>query len=159
AHHDVLVGEAARDDGEIGFRVRHEQILRPGAVDGVAKLPAAQRAAALRVRSVQAVEALPARGDGPDNHAVADRVQLLEPRAELGDDADGLVAQNQPGPHRVLASDDVDVRAADGRGRDAYEGLARAWVRTRNFLYLQSIFAAEDHGLHGGHCWRPSRSR
>src|SRR6266508_418011 len=78
AQHDVLVGEAARYGREVGFRIRHEQVLRPGAVDGVAELPAAHCAAALRVTSVQAVETLPARCDGPDDHPLANRT---DPRA------------------------------------------------------------------------------
>ena len=61
AQQDVFVASARRNRREVGARVRHEQVLGPGAVDRVAEPPAAQRAAALRVGAVQAVEALPAR--------------------------------------------------------------------------------------------------
>src|SRR4029079_13038896 len=109
AQHDILVGEAGRNGGEVGLRIRHEQVLRPRAVDGVAELPTAQCTATLRGRSVQAVETLPARCDGPDDHALSDGVEVLEALAELLDDADWLVPEDQTGLHRMLAADDVHV--------------------------------------------------
>src|SRR5262245_57280716 len=93
AQQDILVCEAGRDDGEVGFRIRNEQILGPGAVDGVAELPAAHWAAALRGRSVQAVEALPARRDGPNDDTIADRVKILETRAKFRDDPNRFMAE------------------------------------------------------------------
>ena len=75
--------------------------------------------------AVQAIEALAARRDRADDDALADGVVGLEPGAELLDDADRLVAEDQPGPHRILAADDVHVGAADRRRRDPDDRLAR----------------------------------
>ena len=80
---------------QVGARVGHQQVFGPRAVDRVAEPPAAERAAALRVRAVQAVEALPAGRDRADDHALADGVVLLEAGAELLDDADRLVSEDR----------------------------------------------------------------
>ena len=81
-------------------------------------------AAALRVCAVQAVEALAARGDGADDDALADLVDSLEAGAELLDDADGLVSEDEAGLDRILAADDVDVGAANRGQRDPDDRLA-----------------------------------
>ena len=78
--HDVFVGQARRDRCEVGSGVRHQQVLGPRAVDGVAEAPAADAAAALRVHTVQAVEALAAWRDGADDDALPDGVELFEAR-------------------------------------------------------------------------------
>ena len=87
---------ASGNDRQVRARMRDEQILGPGSVDGVAEAPAPERPAALRVRRVQAVEALPARRDGPDDHPLPDPELVVEPFAELVDDADRLVPEDQP---------------------------------------------------------------
>ena len=99
--------------------VGHEQVLGLRAVDGVAEAPAADglvagAVAALREVAGQAGVALAARRDGADEDALADLV-AGHAGAELLDDADRLVADDQPGPDRVLALDDVEVGAADRR--------------------------------------------
>src|SRR3546814_11275955 len=43
--------------------------------------------------------------------------------AELFDDADRLMADGQPSAHRVLALEDMDVGAADGRCGDAHKRI------------------------------------
>ena len=147
-HQHLLVGEPVRNRRQVGARVGHEQVLGPGAVDGVAEAPAAERAMALRVHAVQAVEALAARRDGADDDALADRVVLVEAAPELLDDADRLVAEDQPGLHRVLALDDVHVGAADGRGRDADDRLASLRSGTGNILHSQVTDPMKYNRLH-----------
>ena len=108
-------------------------------------------AAALRVDAVQAVEALAARRDRADDDALADRVELVEPWAELVDDADRLVTQDQARLDRILAADDVHVRAADRRGRDADDRLAGARRRLRDLFDRNPILALEHHRFHRVH--------
>ena len=97
AQQDVLVREPVRNGRQVRARVGHQQVLRPGAVDRVAESPAAQRAAALRVGAVQTVEALAAWRDRPDDDALPDVILVVEPVAELLDDANRLVSEDQPG--------------------------------------------------------------
>ena len=82
-------------------------------------------AAALRMRAVQAIEALPARRDRADDDALADRVLAFQALAELLDDADRLVAEDQALADGVFALDDVDVGAADRRRRDPDDRFSR----------------------------------
>ena len=124
-HQDLLVGERIGNPGEVRARVRHEQVLRPRAVDRVAEAPSSERTAALGARVIEAVEALATRRDRPDDHAVSDRVLVVETLAERIDDADRLVAEDQARTDRVFAFDDVHVGAADGCGGDADDGFAR----------------------------------
>ena len=82
---------------EVGARVGHEQVLGPRAVDGVAEAPAAERAAALRVRAVQAVEALAARRDRADDDALADRVVSSRPAPSSSMTPTGSCPRTSPG--------------------------------------------------------------
>ena len=50
--HDLLVGQLIRDLGEVGLRVRHQQVLGLRAVDGVAEAPAADRLVAVAVAAL-----------------------------------------------------------------------------------------------------------
>ena len=77
--HDLLVAQPVGNRRQVGARIGNEQVLGPRAVDGVAEAPAAERAAALRVRAVQAVEALAARRDRADDHALADVYRARAP--------------------------------------------------------------------------------
>ena len=83
AEQHFFVRQRRRDHGQIRARVGDEQVLRPRAVNRVAKAPAAERAAALRVDTIQTIETLPARGDRSGNHALANAVLGLEPGAQL----------------------------------------------------------------------------
>ena len=150
--HDLLVGEPVGNRRQVGPGVGHQQVLGPRAVDRVAEAPAAQRPATLRVRAVEAVEALAARRDGADDDALADVILRLEPLTELVDDADRLVTEHEPVAHRVLALDDVDVGAADRRGGDADDGLSGPWRRLRTLLDGQPALSAKCHSFHGVHC-------
>ena len=101
----------------------HEEVFGLGAVDRVAEAPAtdgleAVAMAALAEVAGQAGAALAAGGDRADEDALADLV-AGDAGAELVDHADRLVADDQAGPDRVLALEDVDVGSADGRRRDA----------------------------------------
>ena len=130
-----------RDLGQVGLRVRHEQVLGLRAVDRVAEAPAADRlvagaVAALREAPDEAGAALAAGGDRADQDAIADLV-AGDARTELVDDADRLVADDEPRLHRILAADDVDVGAADRRQRHADDGLARAGVGARHLGRLR----------------------
>ena len=53
--------------------------------------------------------------------------------AELLNHADGFVADGEALPDRILALEDVHVRAADRRGRDANECVGRSDTRQRLF--------------------------
>jgi hypothetical protein len=75
----------------------------------------------------------------------------FEAIAQRCDDADWFVAKDQPGPHGVFALHDVDSRAADGRGRDADQGLAGSGRGDRTFFDRDLICAAEGDGLHRAH--------
>ena len=121
---------AVGDLGQVGLRVRDEQVLGLRAVDRVAEAPAADRLVAAAVTALgrladEAGVALAARRDRADEDAVADLV-ADDAGTELVDDADRLVADDEPGLDRVLALQDVDVGAADRRQRDADDRLARA---------------------------------
>src|SRR3954466_6551399 len=61
------------------------------------------------------------------------------------------MAEHQAGTDRVLAADDVDVRAADRRRRDPDDGFAWSGMRTRDILEGHAILTRKDDGFHGGH--------
>ena len=143
--HHLLVCEAVGNLGEVGLRVRHQQVLGLRAVDRVAKAPAADglvaaAVAALRQVAGQAGAALAARRDCADQHAVADLI-AGDTEAEFFDDADRLVADDQAGAHGILAAHDVQVSAADGRQGDADHGFADARARLFNFFDAKVIHA------------------
>ena len=73
---DLLVAQVVRNLRQVRLRVRHQKVLRLRAVDGVSEFPAADRSAALRPVAAQAVIALTARSDRPDQDALADRVTV-----------------------------------------------------------------------------------
>lgn len=56
---------------------------------------------------------MPARRDRPDEHAITDFVPG-DAGAELRDDADRLMPDDQPRPDRILTFDDMQVRPAVG---------------------------------------------
>ena len=75
AHQHLFVGEPVGHGGEICRGVRHQQVLRLSAIDGVPEAPTAHGfAAALRVVAVQARMALSARRDRADDDALPDAV-------------------------------------------------------------------------------------
>src|SRR3954468_5411488 len=101
--------------------------------------------------AVEAIEALAARRDRPDDDALADRVFVAEPAAEFLDDADRLVAEHEARLDRVLAANDVHVGPADRRGRDANHGLSPSRRRLRHLLDGDAVLLPEYDGFHGCH--------
>ena len=97
---DLLVRRVHLESGEIRPRVRNQQVFCPGTVDGVAEPPAAQRATALRMHAVQAIEALTTGRNRTDNHPLPHGVLVVETLAQLLDDADRLVPEDQARPDR-----------------------------------------------------------
>lgn len=103
---------------------------------------------ALRVMGGETGIALPARRDRPDQHAIIDVVPG-DAGAELRDDADRLMADDQPRPDRILTFDDMQVRPADGGRRDPDQRLARPGMRPRNVFHADVARAMEHRGAHG----------
>ena len=149
---DLLVGHAVRDRREVGLGRRDEEVLGLRAVDRVAEAPAAEGLEALAVTALaevarQAGATLAARRDRADEDALADLV-AGDAGAELFDDADRLVADDQARSDRVLALQDVDVGAADRRRGDADDGLADAGAGLRDRLDTDVARSVEDGRAH-----------
>ncbi len=104
--------------------------------------------AALAEVAGQAGAALAARRDCADEHTLADLV-AGDAGAELVDDADRLVADDQSRSDRVLALEDVDVGAADRRRGDADDGLAGAGMWLGDGLDTDVARTVEDGRAHG----------
>ena len=152
---DLLVGQVVRDFGQVGLGVRDEQVLGLGPVDRVPEPPAADRLVPVAVPALGQVArqtgvALAARRDRPDQHPVAGLV-AGDAGAELLDDADRLMPDDQARPDRVLAADDVQVGPADGGQRDpdgaASPGPGGAAV---DLLDADVVRAMEDGRAHRG---------
>ena len=90
---------------------------------------------------------LAAWGDRADEHALTDLV-AGHARAELFDDADRLVAQDEAGANRVFALDDVDIGPTDGRERDPDQGLTGSRARPVNVLDAELLRCPKDGGPH-----------
>src|SRR5438093_4090740 len=103
------------------------------------------------MRSVETIEALAARRNRADDDALADRVVLLETGTQLLDDADRFVAENEAGPYRILAADNVHVGAADRCRRDSHDGFAGTRGRPWDLLDGNAILPLEYNSLHRGH--------
>jgi hypothetical protein len=149
---NTSVGQLVGDLRHIGLGVGHQQVLRLRAVNGVAETPAADRlvagaVAALRVLAAQAGAALAARSNRADQHAITDRV-AGDAGAELADHPHRLVSDDQAAAHRVLAAQDVQIGAADGRQGDSYDRLTRTGGGPWNLLDTDVVDAVEDVGLH-----------
>ena len=93
--------------------------------------------------------ALAAGGDRADEHALADLV-ADDAGAELVDHSDRLVPDDQARSDRVLALQDVDVRAADRRQRHADDGLAGTRMRPWDDVDTDVARPVEDRGSHRG---------
>src|SRR6185369_2233809 len=90
--------------------------------------------AALRRLPRQACTALSARRDRSDEDAVALLV-ADHARADLLDDADRLVTDDEPWSNRIFAANDVQVGPADGRQGDAKDDLAEARARPLDLFH------------------------
>jgi hypothetical protein len=67
---------------------------------------------------------------------------------QLGDDANGLVTDNQSRFHRVFAPHDVEVRTANRRQGYSDDGLAVAGAWDRHLLEAKGILSGENIGFH-----------
>jgi hypothetical protein len=156
AEQHVFVLQRARDLGEVGLRVRHDDVFGLATVDRVSESPAADglvaiaAVAALRQRAGEASATLPARGDGPDDDAIAFRIPR-HAEADGFDDADRFVSDDQPFAHGVLPLQDVDVRPADRRDGRTEERFAGSRLGPRNLADRNLPFAPEHSSLHGRH--------
>jgi len=117
------------------MRVRYEKVFGLRAVDRVAEATAAKRfvsaaVPALRELPGQTRAALAAGRDGSDKHALADLIPG-NAWAQFFNNAHRLVTDDEAGFDRVLAAHDVQVRAADGRQRDADHSPAHAYAGSR----------------------------
>src|ERR1051325_7083407 len=150
--HHLLVRQLVRNLRQIRLRVRNEEVLGLCAVDGVAEAPAAEclavvAATALRVAAGETRMALAAGRDGADQDAVADRV-TGHAGAELRDDAGRLVPDDESRPDRILATDDVQVRAADRRRGDLDQRFAGTGNGARNVFDADVADAMKNRGAH-----------
>ena len=101
---------------------------------------------ALREEPPLAVRALAAGDVVIDLHPRAARV-LVDARAELGDDAGHLVAEDARRRHGAVV-DLLQVRPADAAARDLDEELARPALGTRDVLDADVTDPAVDGGAH-----------
>ena len=164
AHQHLLVRQAIGNGREVGLRIGHQHVLGLGAVNQVAKAPASggleavaaahalgdEVAAVLRRRAVLRGVGVEVGADRPGNHALAFCV-AHHGAAQLFDHTHGFVAHGQALGHRVFALEDVHVRAADGGGRDADQGIVGAHRGDGLADQLNAARFNEDGGFHGAH--------
>jgi hypothetical protein len=130
----------------------HRDVVGEGAVRRDAELP--------HGRAVQdLVPAAPVAAPAADVHVDDDGLAFGQPRdpaPERRDVAGELVARDQREPvGGVGPVEDVEVRAADARPRDADEGLALAGIGARNVPDVEAPGRHEDGGAHGAHLTTP----
>ncbi|MCY1529273.1 hypothetical protein D9M68_644070 [compost metagenome] len=166
AHQHLFVRQAVGHRRQIGLRVRHEHVFRLGAVDLVAESPAGRglvtmAAAKPHRREVAAVLRCDAVLGGIRVEVGADRpgddplplLVVCYRAAKFFDDANGLMADSQPGRHRIFAFEDMDIGAADRRRGDAYQGIVGTNVRNRLVDDVDTAgfdkYSSFHHGGHG----------
>jgi hypothetical protein len=99
---------------------------------------------------LEAGETLAAGGDGADDDALPDLISR-HARSQLLDHADRLVADDAAALDRVLALEDVDIGAADGRGGDPDQRVARPDLGHR-LVVEDDATRLDEHGrLHPAH--------
>src|SRR4029078_5801953 len=81
---------------------------------------------------------------------------VLDAGAHLFDGADRLVAEDAAFGHRGhVALEDVQVRAADGRGVDPHDGVGVGGdARSRDLLPVFGTGTVVDDCTHGSSSWR-----
>ncbi len=158
-----MVGQPVGHGGEIGHRIGHAQIFGLGAVDRIAKAPAAHRfpamavmAAALRMKTAHRCIGCAGRRDRAGDHPLAFG-KALDRRAELFDDADRFMTDGQAAGHRIFAFENMDIGAADGGGGDPDQRVERAYIGNR-FLTEYDLAGLDEYGgFHVVfHCGAPS---
>jgi hypothetical protein len=124
AEHGVRLGvRPGRERVEARVGVRNADVLGLGPVDEVSEDPAAVRA--VRVHPLPAGPALPAGGDAGDDDFVA-LVKIRDGASDFLDDADALVPEDSSVRDRgEVALENVEVGAADRRGRDPHDRVRR----------------------------------
>jgi hypothetical protein len=154
AHQDLLVTEAIRNGSKVGHGIGNEQVFRLRPVDRIAEAPSAQGLEAvprpgtvLGVAAAQAGHAMPARGDGAGDDALALAI-ASHAGSELLDHADGLVSDRQPPRDGIFALQDVDVRSANRRGGHADQGVERPHVGHGFFIEGNPVGLDEYGSLH-----------
>src|SRR5438046_2402435 len=104
----------------------------------IAEAPAADRFIAfamstLRLMARETRQALATRRDGADQNPIADLIST-DPRAELVDDADCFVSDDESRANWILSLDDVEIGSADGGHRNFDDRLADSRMGARDFL-------------------------
>ena len=110
------------------------------------------------MRSVEAIEALPARRDRADDDALTDAILAVEPGPDRVNHADRFVAEDEAGPHGILAADDMHVRATDRRRRNSYDRFSGAWCGLAYLFNADAAFPLEYDGFHQCHDESPGQT-
>jgi hypothetical protein len=106
---------------------------------------------------------LPARRDRTRHNAVADLV-TSDPFPQFLDDADRFVPDHQASLHRIFATQNVEIGAADRRERNADDRFTHARARSWNFFHADLVRPVKNIGPHRksrAFGWRvmPNRNR
>lgn len=148
AHDHLLVSEIIWDLGRIEFGIGNQEILSLATINGVSEAPAAHESAAtLRGETLLAVVAVAARGDGWNANAISD-LESGDPRTQLGNQANWLVAQSEVVSNGILALDNVDISATNGGFSHLDKDLTKARLRDRFSDDSDLVLALEDQSLH-----------
>ena len=130
--------------------MRDADVFGLAAVDGVAEDPAS--VPAMGVHPLLAEVALAAGGDARDQDLVA-LADVGDGAAHLVDDADPFVSEDPARGHRRdVAFEDVQVRPADGGGRDPHDGVGGLSNHRARLVFPGTpARTVINEGLHRGH--------
>jgi len=134
--------------------VWHKQVFRLSAVDGIAKLPAAEWSTTLRPVSTQTRITLSTWCNCTHEDAISNFVSGYA-FSKLVDDAHGLMADDQAGLDGVFASQNVEVRTANGGEGYAYYCLTRSWPRDGHRFQADLTRSVKNQCFHRGECFFP----
>jgi hypothetical protein len=95
----------------------------------------------------EAGAALTAGRYGSDQHSVAD-LEPFDTEPELFDDAHRLVSDDQTGPDRIFASNDVQIRPADRRQGHSQNRLTDTCARFFHIFDSELVDASENGRSH-----------
>lgn len=108
--------------------------------------------------ATQAGIAVAAGGDGAGDDPLA-FLKALNLRAELLDHAYRLVAYGQAPGHRIFATQDVHIGAADRCGGDSHQCIQWADIRDGLFFQHDSVLLNENCRFHERHGTSPEALR